>query len=241
MLMPKDTHQKLMSAYDLLSQGSISIGSFENIRTVLKGIHPGVDEKLEICSKALEKLQKLQSGDVISLTVEGLPEETEEKKKRKKTLLFLINSIKNLQSEIKRVEKEFKLQQNKSGQQNVKSWGRIIGSAKGPLGLVTIAAIAIVGVSLFLGSSKKQAGVSQPLPTSEISGQLVKVIMFGDKQIPLSQFWIGQGPDCGGGGVPHYHAAQNGVVTAMDGTKIQDPEGCGFGKVSETKVIEVQK
>src|SRR5437868_5212620 len=102
-----NTHQKMMSAYELLQQDVISVSSFEHIRTILKGIHPQVDEKLEECSEAFSKLQKIQSGDVITLSAEALPEDTEEKKKRKKALLFFINSVKDLKSEIQRITSEF--------------------------------------------------------------------------------------------------------------------------------------
>src|SRR5260221_14717372 len=107
MNIPSDTHQKMMSAYQLLQQDILSVGTFENVRTILKGIHPGIDEKLEQCSQALSKLQKIQSGDIITLSAEAIPEDTEENKKRKKALLFFINSLKDLKSEIQRIDSEF--------------------------------------------------------------------------------------------------------------------------------------
>src|SRR5260221_9401483 len=103
MRLPSASHEKIKSAYQLLDAGTISISTFEHICTLLKGIHPTIDEKLEVCSHALGTLQKLQSGDIITLSVEGLTEDTEEKKKRKKALLFFISSLKNLKSEIKRI------------------------------------------------------------------------------------------------------------------------------------------
>ncbi len=50
-----DTHQKMMSAYELLQNGSLSIDTFEHIRTILKGLHPGIDKKSE-GEKLLKKL-----------------------------------------------------------------------------------------------------------------------------------------------------------------------------------------
>src|ERR1700682_4101940 len=107
MQMPPDTHEKVISVYQLLQGETISISTFEHVRTILKGLHPKVDKKLEICSKALDKLQKIQSGDIITLSAERFPEDTEEKRKRKKVLLFFINSLKNLKGEIKRIDAEF--------------------------------------------------------------------------------------------------------------------------------------
>ncbi len=66
----------------------------------------------------------------------------------------------------------------------------------------------------------------------------IQVILFGDKQIPLSELHIGQAhiPHCDS---PHYHAI-TGRVTALDGTVLQDPGDCGFGKVKDVKIIEVE-
>lgn len=229
-----DSNQKLNSALQLLSGADISVSSFANILTLIKGIHPEIDKKLAVCSQALDKVQKLQSGDIISLSAESLPEETEEEKKRKKILLFFINSIKDLQSEIKRVKTEMS-QTNSSGQ-SVMSWGRIIKFAKGPFGLVTALALVIVGISLLLANHKQGARPSQPVKTSAVqSGKKIQVIAYQGKQLPLSGLYIGYGPDCDS---PHYHAT-NGQVSALDGTVIRDPEGCGFGKVKDVQVIEV--
>ena len=76
-----DAHKKLMAAYELLTGASLSVDSFEHIHTVIKGIHPELDKKLEVCAAALDGLQKIQSLDVISLTADALPEDTEEKRK----------------------------------------------------------------------------------------------------------------------------------------------------------------
>src|SRR5258708_18858797 len=106
MRIPEDTHKRIMSAYELLQSGSISIDTFEHIRTILKGIHPGIDKKLEACSEALGKIEKIESGDLISLSTESLPEETEEQKKRKKALIFFITSVKDLKNEINRIDNQ---------------------------------------------------------------------------------------------------------------------------------------
>jgi len=240
--MLSDTHKKIMSAYQLLQGEAISVNTFEHIRTILKDLHPKVDEKLEICSKALDKLQKIQSGDVITLSAEGLAEDTEEKRKRKKTLLLFINSLKNLKSEIKRVDAEF-TQAHAHGnslQNQLTALGRIIGFAKGPFGAVTLIALVIVGFLLFQRHKTQNTTVVNPKnyisPTTvSNNSSKIQIIMYNGKQVPLSQLYIGHGSDCDS---PHYHAI-TGRVTTLDGSVIPDPENCGYGKLKDVQVTEV--
>ncbi len=248
MRIPSATNEKMMSAYQLLQEETINVSTFEHIRTIVKGIHPEVDKKLEICSQALSKLQKIQSGDVITLSAEGLPEETEKQKKRKKALLFFISSLKNLQNEMKRVDAELTQANKNDGpsiQNQLTAWGRIIKFAKGPFGVVTLIAIVVVGFSLLQGHKTQNSSVSTRdlISPSVVSNNKskIQVIVFNGKQIPLTQFYIGHGPDCLdiNNPTPHYHA-KNGSVTALDGTVIRDPEGCGFGKVKDVQVVEVE-
>ncbi len=229
MKLSKDTHEKMMSVYTLLSQDSISVGSFEHINTILKGIHPDLDEKLEACQKALHVVEKVMEADFITLSAENLPEKDEKQKKRKKALLFFISSVKNLQSEIKRIDAEFS-QGNGSSQNTMWHMGRIIKFAKGPFGLITLAALIVVGVMIVVGHKPTQSALKVPSSPTKAT---VQVIYYQGKQIPLSQLYVGHGPDCDS---PHYHAI-TGVVTALDGTKIADPENCGFGKLKETQVV----
>lgn len=227
---------KINAAYELLQGGTISLDAFSQVVTLLKGLHPELDKKLAVSSELLGKVQKIQNGDVISLTADVLPEETEEDKKRKKALVFFINSINNLKSEIKRVEKE--LQTDKSPN----TYDKIVYGAKGPFGIITIIAVIIVAISLYAlpknNTNKQQTVVAAP--TKEAASTKVKVIMYQGKSIPLSEFYVGHGPDCGEGGVPHYHAPNEETVKALDGTVFQDPGGCGFGKVNDTQVVEIE-
>ncbi len=248
MRMPEDTHKRIMSAYELLQSGSISIDTFEHIRTILKGLHPGIDKKLEACSKALGKIEKIGSGDLITLSTESLPEGTEEQKKRKKALIFFITSIKDLRSEINRINKEF-TNAEKSGntqQSGLKSWGRIIAFGKGPFGIVTLIALVVIGVLLLIGNHNSSLSSSKGLVQATLSPTAVPssnpkipVIIVNDKKIPLNQLHIGQ-PHIPGCDSQHYHA-NGGVATALDGTKVIDPGGCGFGKVKDVRVIEVSQ
>src|SRR5258708_5194653 len=220
------THEKIMSAYQLLTGATISVGTFEHVRTVVKGLHPKLDEKLEACSQALSVVQKLQSGDIITLSVEGLEEDSEEKKKRKKALLLFIQSLKNLKSEIARVDKEL-IQASTTGnsaQSRLSAGTRIIAAAKGPLGVVTlIAVVAVVGLTLF-----------QKHSAPPVASKKVQIITYNGKQIPLSQLYVGRGNDCDS---PHYHAT-TGSVTTLDGTVIPDPENCGYGKLKDVVAID---
>src|SRR5205807_397699 len=146
----------------------------------------------------------------------------------KKALIFFINSINNLKSEIKRVQTELN-KKNKSSN----SFDKIVSGAKGPFGIITIVAVIIVAIALFVmpkNNTTKQQSVAVT-PAAQTSGAKVKAIIFKGKTIPLTQFQIGHGPDCGGSGVPHYHAPNETTVKALDGTVLQDPGGCGFGKV----------
>lgn len=228
----QDLHKKLISAFDLVSGTSISVAAFESVRELVKGFHPGLDEKLEVCSKALDTLQKIENFDVISLSVEHLPEESEKQKKRKKALLFFINCVKDLQSEIKRVDAQMN-QSNGSVQNNLSHFGTIVKYARGPLGFITLVAVVIVVFVGITGNKAQKKKVSAIVPSA--SGNQIQVITYNGKQIPLSQLFVGHGPDCDS---PHYHAI-SGTVTTLDKTKIQDPEGCGFGKVSVIQVHSI--
>ncbi len=232
MKLPEDSHKKMMAVYDLLSQGSISVAAFESVRTLVKGLHPGIDKKLEIASKALDVLQKIQAGDVISLTSEHLPEETDQQKKRKKALLFFIHTIKDVQSEIQRVDNTFA-----KNQENITTAGQLLKYAKGPFGLITLAALVIViGIQLF---NHKTASVNNNQQIISPTGiqKMIQIISYNGKQLPLSGLYIGYGADCDS---PHYHATGE-QVTALDGTIVKDPGGCGFGRVKDVQVTTVQR
>lgn len=85
-----------------------------------------------------------------------------------------------------------------------------------------------------------------PVPTSTTPTPPVSqipIIMYQGHQMPYRQLHIANGTqtvtaaaECT---VPHYHALNGETVTALDQTVIQDPGGCGFGKVAETQVIQI--
>lgn len=147
---PHLIQDRLRAADKLLQAEGTTLGQFESVRTLLKGLHPKLDTLLTSCTKALsnlDKLEKLQQGDVITISAEVLPETTEKEKKRKKMLLLFLAQWKQLKGEVGRIEKELATPSSgkpKTGAEKAMGVGRVIGFAKGPLGLVTIVAAGLV-------------------------------------------------------------------------------------------------
>ena len=246
----KDTKLRIETAYKLLTSETTSKEKFESIRTLIKGLNPRLDTLLENTSKILSDIQKLQKGDIIILTAGQLPENTEEEKKRKKKLLLLINSWRNLTSEVKRISLELEHMKDTDSSnkttsiEKIESVGRIAAVAKGPFGIITLGAIIIAGVSLFLISNNNRSIQTKndvlPAQTTQTRASKIQVIIFNGKKLPLKDLHIGIGPECMNQRTEasHYHALHNNSVTSLDGTEVQDPGACGYGKVNETKIIE---
>ena len=242
---PLETKKRIFAAHKLLTEKTTSKQKLESVKVLIKGINPRIDRLLDGSSKALSDLEKLQKGEVIQLTAEHLPENTEEEKKRKKTLLWFIRNWKSLHSEIDRIKKEFELGKQ-GGEQQVASAGKIVAFAKGPFGLITvIAIIAVLGLSV-IGGKKTETNT---VPTNTLqttsestSGEKIKVIIVDGKQIPLTELITGQGAECldGQKQAPHYHAKDHTTAKALDDSTVSDPGGCGFGKVNEVKIVEVE-
>lgn len=234
--------ERLDAAYKLLDQNSTTIERFNSVRGLIKGINPTFDKHLEEASKALATLAKLQEGEVIELTTENLPENTEEQKKRKKFLLLFIKYWKQLKSEIKRVKMEIEKMEDgpPAGESKVEGGSRIAAAAKGPFGIVTI--IAVVAVLFFANKqSEKPKQNNLAIPTISTilpSKTTIKALEFQGKRIPLSELALRSGPDCD---APHYHALNHVSVKTIDGETIQDPGACAFGREKEVKVIEVSQ
>src|SRR3989338_694 len=141
----KESHKRILASQALLLEETTSKEKFQHVRALLTGINPQLDSALERCAEGISTLDKLVKGDVLSLSAENLPENTEEEKKRKKAILFFVGSWNKLKSEVARVEKEL-ASAEKSGTPGEKAnaWRKIFNFAKGPLGLITIAAVGIV-------------------------------------------------------------------------------------------------
>lgn len=234
-----DAQQRIEASYKLLITDTTTRQKFDHIRTMIRGINPKIDELLEAASHALSAYEKLTTADVITLSVDLLPEQSEEQKKRKKALVFFIQSWNQLKSEVERIKTEFEHNQHGNTNEKLQSAGRIATLAKGPFGIITIVAIIIAGILLYWSSPKGKAAntaratpsipVAQPSQYTQIKG-----IIVNGKKIPLTELFVGHGPDCDS---PHYHALNETAVTALDGTILKDPGGCGFGRVNEVAVV----
>lgn len=233
--------RKFQEAFRLLGAERTNLEKLESVRVLVHGLNPKVDKLFDKCLEAFSKIEDIKKGEVLELSVELLPEETEGEKKRKKAIIFFIKTYKDLAAEIERTGGEFEGGDKNQNEGQVTTLSKILSGAKGPFGLVTLAAIVIVA-GLFFINSKKGSGNGQtqlvadsPLPQSAPLAKL-QIIIYKDKQIPLSELREATGPDCDG---PHYHAKNQAWVKALDGTTIADPGACAFGKTGEVKVLEV--
>lgn len=223
----KDILKRIQAAEKLLWDTKINKAKFDALRTLIRGFNPKIDKVLSLCAKKMDKIEKIKSGAVIELSVEGLSENTPEQKKRKKALLLFLHYWKNLKSEVERVQTELvhAKQQGDSQADQVSSWGRIIGYAKGPLGVVTLIAVAAVALKFLavtivvknVGCDSLQlSSFSLPLPGIEIpqdqipsGGSAViklpplnfKVDGTDSGELRLSTFGFGQGFSLGGADV----------------------------------------
>jgi hypothetical protein len=234
-----DQRKRLEAAYKLLDEQTTTIDKFQSVSALVEGINPKIDKNLQEISKILSKIKQIQKGEVIDVTAENLPEDTQEKKKRKKFLLLLLKNWKALKGEIKRVQKEYdQMNDEVKSSQKADNVGRIVSFAKGPFGVITLIAVLAVGWNVLNRSDKPKSTES-----IEKSGKKIKVIEVDGKQIALSELVTGQGPECltNGTQVVHYHARDHIQATALDGTLVKDPGGCGFGKQPEVKILEIEQ
>ena len=245
--MDQEMRRKILAAYDLLQGDLTTIQKFESVRTLIRGINPKIDDILEKLSKARSDLSKIQQGELIELSLENLPEKSEKDKKRKRAILLFLKNWNLLKSEVERVRDEIENAQGESS-----SATNILVKAKGPLGIITIAAVIIVGAGLFLNAQKPQMEeLKNPSPSQSKekinpvrskSSNGVKVINFNNKKIPLTELTITGGErGCLDQQQPadHYHAKDHRSAKALDGSIVFDPGGCGFGKVSDTEIEEI--
>lgn len=136
--------KRVRAAADLLQAKELNRATFESLRSLLSGIHPRTDKVLESLSRELKHVEQVQKGDIIELTIEGLPEFTPEQKKRKKALLLFLKFWNDLKGEVKRIEKELAQAKGTPHQGNTRAMGRIWAGAKGPLGIITLVAAGVV-------------------------------------------------------------------------------------------------
>ena len=250
----QDTFRRIEAAQKLFLEKSTNREKFEAVRELMKGINPRIDNILAISSKMLSDIERLGKGEVIEVSAEHLPEGTEEEKKRKKRILLFLRYWKQLKGEVERVRAEFDSKsQTKSQGEQIEGMGKIIAYAKGPFGLITLAAVVIVAGSLLMktkstsplppSSPLSTQSPPSPQPTTPPTATIkvtIKGIIFQGKKIALSELITGQGPECmtGKTQAPHYHAKDHIAAKAIDGSSVQDPGECGFGKVDEVDTVE---
>ncbi len=254
--------QRLEAAHKILQQETTTLEKCQSLLTLASGINPRIDAKLESFKKTLSGLSHLQKGEIIDLSVEALPEETEKEKKRKKALLLFLKHFRELEGEIERVKGLLeKAKEGKVKGEEIASFSQIAALAKGPFGIITALAVIIAVVAIAVNSRQTQPAnqIQQPSPRSVITSSptplasptvskspsprpKIKVITFNGKKIPLDQLEVRTGPDCTNSPqeAPHYHAKNNQFVTALDGTQIADPGACAYGKVAEVAIEEVE-
>ncbi len=224
--------KKLEAALSLLDKSSTTTEQVESLIELLKDIDPKIDKKLKLLSQSFSGLKNLLEGDIIELSAELIPENTERDKKRKKALLFFIRNWKLLKSEVERAQSQIGSKEDVS----TNNINQILAKARGPFGIITVSALALVVVAAFLVvnkfSQQKASLIVSSTEIPKISG--IKYIEYMGKKITLDEIIIKNGPDCN---APHYHARNGVFVKSSDGETIQDPGACAFGKVSETKVI----
>uniref|UniRef100_A0A7C4XMF8 Uncharacterized protein n=1 Tax=candidate division WWE3 bacterium TaxID=2053526 RepID=A0A7C4XMF8_UNCKA len=146
--------EKLRAALELLCEESTSLTKANKIAVLLKGLSPTFDLPLQNLMQIISKIQKVQGGDVITLSAEKLPENTQSEKDRKKLLLLFLTNWKQLKSEVERVS-ALHAEITSIGEVNSTGMikiGKLLTTMKGPLGLITILAAGIVALNAFLNS-----------------------------------------------------------------------------------------
>jgi hypothetical protein len=142
-----DVRKRLVAAEKLLRGETTTGQKVESVRKLVKGINPKLDKVLDEIHEALRRLEQVQDQKLIELTADNWPENTEKQKQRKKALLLLLKWWQELKSEVKRVKQELAAESP-----NVAKGGRIVGLAKGPLGIITGAAVIIAAGLVALNS-----------------------------------------------------------------------------------------
>ena len=143
----KEAKKKLLAAQELLLEPSTSFEKFSAVRSLLYGVNSRLDEMLHGLDARVGELQKVVGGDFFSLSLDALPETTEEEKKRKKLLIGFWSNWNRLQGEVARVQTELDAAQNSGDSTSLATHlSRIFNFAKGPLGVLTLAAVVIAGI-----------------------------------------------------------------------------------------------
>ncbi|MBY0539452.1 hypothetical protein K2P56_03420 [Patescibacteria group bacterium] len=141
-----DVKKRLTAAQAVFADSSTPKEKLNSIRIILKGMHPELESHVLRAESELGKVEKVLNGEVLSLSAEAMPEGTEEEKKRKKAVLGLFAFFTQLKKEIARVEQEFDVAEKTNASGSAKTpWEGIFRTVKGPMGIITIVAVGVVG------------------------------------------------------------------------------------------------
>lgn len=175
----KEAHKRIVAVQALLLEPTTTREKFDLVKTLALGIHPALDKALAKVDEGIATIEKVVGGEIIHLTAEYLPENTEEERKRKKALLFFINTWKDLKSEVARVGQELQAAENAhTAAEKSSHLRRVFNFAKGPFGITTIivagAALILQSTSVKIsienrGCGTMQAAASIPIPLPGLS------------------------------------------------------------------------
>ena len=175
----KEARKRILAAEALLLEPTTTREKFSSVRALIFGIHPGIDKTLVRVEEGISALEKVMGGEVIHLTAEHLPENTEDERKRKRALLLFLNAWKDLKGEVVRIGQESDAAKRApTSGEKASHVRRIFNFAKGPFGITTIVAlgavIALQSTSVKIsirnqGCGTMQASASVPVPLPGLS------------------------------------------------------------------------
>jgi hypothetical protein len=165
--------EKLKTAWSLLAEDVSTIEKIEKIGSLAIGINSQVDTKLTKLLSLVSQIKKVSGGEVVELSLEKLPVKTNKDKKRKKLALLLLTSLKDLKSEVARIEG---IKAATGTAQAVKA-GKVITTLKGPLGAITIAAVGIVAVTAVINTQAVNITIKNSgcYPINALAGQSINL------------------------------------------------------------------
>lgn len=141
---------KIHATLDIICQDGSTLEKVEKSLILLRGLSPKTDELLIKSQKIISQINKISGGEVVTLSVENLPTKTVKQKKRRRLLLLLLANFKDLKSEVTRINAIAATSSAKAG--TVKT-AKLLATLKGKLGLITIAAAAIVVITKIIDTN----------------------------------------------------------------------------------------
>jgi hypothetical protein len=155
--MSNKNKEKIKTALSLLCEDSTTLGKVEKVLALLPGIDPKTDKIISSSKEIIAKINQVGGGEVVELSLDKLPEKTKKQKKLKKLIILLLSNWKSLGSEVARINEV--VSTTGTAATGVKT-GKILATMKGPLGIVTIGAAAIVAGSKLLSNMAVEVKVS---------------------------------------------------------------------------------